>query len=225
MTEVDREAWDEIQRELREGTPDTPERIALIARADAIYKRMTQPIAGSPEPDALRRLAKVLRDASEAYYATDESSPAVYWEGQAAAALGALPASPGRETPPLFDERECAMIRGLVEQASTLAAGIFGGGDRHARLAKVVDDATNALMALRSLGRAAPREDVGRITEEELRRLHRDAYGAGYGDADIHATWQDTDAAYAEFLARYPEELPKWGAALRAAQPHRQEGE
>lgn len=37
MTEVDWETWQVIQREIREGTPDTPERIALIKRADAAY--------------------------------------------------------------------------------------------------------------------------------------------------------------------------------------------
>lgn len=41
MTEVDKETWEEIQRELREGTPDTPERIALMKRADAVYARMS----------------------------------------------------------------------------------------------------------------------------------------------------------------------------------------
>lgn len=39
MTEVSRECWDEIQRELREGTPDTPERIAIFKMADEIYAR------------------------------------------------------------------------------------------------------------------------------------------------------------------------------------------
>lgn len=42
MSEVDRETWDEIMRELVEGTPDTPERRSIIQRADAIYARIAE---------------------------------------------------------------------------------------------------------------------------------------------------------------------------------------
>lgn len=43
MTEVDRETWDEIQREMAEGTPDTPERLKIFEMADQIYRRHTRP--------------------------------------------------------------------------------------------------------------------------------------------------------------------------------------
>ena len=43
----------------------------------------------------VKRLAKVLRDASESYYAAGESSDVVYWESQARAALRAASSGEG----------------------------------------------------------------------------------------------------------------------------------
>lgn len=50
MTDVDWETWQKILHELKHGTPDTPERIALMRRADAAYAKMQQSkTLGRPE--------------------------------------------------------------------------------------------------------------------------------------------------------------------------------
>jgi hypothetical protein len=59
-----------------------------------------------------------------------------------------------------------------------------------------------------------PQHD-GAPREPELLKMHRDAWGDGYSEADIHATWEDIEKAYAEFNIRHPEALRLALRALR----------